>query len=577
MVALALKLLEETDRELLQVAQFDPECLSELAYDPRAYDFEHPVNKRPNHHFGLWDPHTIDGNGHYCRFVIQQVTLDALTNRLGDKELPKEEVLFEAAAVLAGTILMASGVSGSGPGAHDSNVTLTNLLPVIATYRDRFYEQLFEKVSGSHAERLLKEAKERRQPFGGARQHLNAELARRRAAQLEHVHLAMIFGRMGYPDAALRQANVVPVASARMVCQIECAIDALLQDIQTGQLRCAADRLPKIRNLLKRGIECGAIIDPWNILGFDGNFSLFPAIENSVRDHRADEIVGLVEQIMAVQSRLWSEAAAADDQELAGIIQEQFKSFSDWWRQFAAHEVNSVDAVDSLVVYQAAEHVAQALRLWHQGGAASGDVAFWAGHTEIFDSPKAYALVVDALLQRGDDVASMAILIHWLSQAEEIGLEEGDSSFHVLAEHWMARHYQRVFGGELDRNELVSINRRVRKLFDFMEANAEEYWSVPNFNLGPNNGEDLPDDIDAGFEEASDDSDNIYEAAWEGMVYNDSTDDGQEGSIYEGGGAVDFDELDEVAGEISERLEFIGTCRLFGNTEQVSPPIGRCN
>ena len=68
------------------------------------------------------------------------------------------------------------------------------------------------------------EAAERRQPFGGARQHLNAQLARRRASQLEHVHLAQIFARMGYVEAAARQANVVPCASARMLCQIDCLL-----------------------------------------------------------------------------------------------------------------------------------------------------------------------------------------------------------------------------------------------------------------------------------------------------------------------------------------------------------------
>ena len=49
-----------------------------MALDPRAYDFDHPVNRRPNYHFGQWDPHHIDNRGYYSRFVLQQVTLDAL-------------------------------------------------------------------------------------------------------------------------------------------------------------------------------------------------------------------------------------------------------------------------------------------------------------------------------------------------------------------------------------------------------------------------------------------------------------------------------------------------------------------
>ncbi len=46
--------------------------------NPRAYDFDHPVNRRPNYHFGGWDPHAIDNAGFYRRFVFQQVTLDGL-------------------------------------------------------------------------------------------------------------------------------------------------------------------------------------------------------------------------------------------------------------------------------------------------------------------------------------------------------------------------------------------------------------------------------------------------------------------------------------------------------------------
>src|SRR5690606_38285797 len=51
-VRLALRLLRETDEDLLEEAYFDPNLLDELAFDPRAYDFDHPVNKRPNYHFG---------------------------------------------------------------------------------------------------------------------------------------------------------------------------------------------------------------------------------------------------------------------------------------------------------------------------------------------------------------------------------------------------------------------------------------------------------------------------------------------------------------------------------------------
>src|SRR6185369_11833598 len=248
-VVAALKLLEETDDDLLRRAYFDPGQLDELSIDPRAYDFDHPANKRPNYHFGQWDPHKIDNKGHFRRFVVQQVTLDALMRRFTDApDISHEELLVEAAAVLAGTILMASGISGEGPGTFDSSMTLSKLLPQIARYRDDFYERLFAKIGGKHAERLKQEAAERRQPFGGARQHLNAQLARQRASQLEHVHLAKIFARMGHTAAAQREANVVPCAAARMQCQIDCLMTA-------GQAACDAGRLEEAVELLPQVVQ----------------------------------------------------------------------------------------------------------------------------------------------------------------------------------------------------------------------------------------------------------------------------------------------------------------------------------
>ncbi len=49
MISRALQFLQDTSPEILRAAQFDPNNLDELAMDPRAYDFDHPVNKRPNY------------------------------------------------------------------------------------------------------------------------------------------------------------------------------------------------------------------------------------------------------------------------------------------------------------------------------------------------------------------------------------------------------------------------------------------------------------------------------------------------------------------------------------------------
>ncbi|MCL4190397.1 MAG: hypothetical protein KJZ87_01530, partial [Thermoguttaceae bacterium] len=64
----ALEILRATDPDLLRQAWFDPNLLDELAMDPRAFDFDHPNNRRLNYHFGCWDPHLIDQRGFYRRF-----------------------------------------------------------------------------------------------------------------------------------------------------------------------------------------------------------------------------------------------------------------------------------------------------------------------------------------------------------------------------------------------------------------------------------------------------------------------------------------------------------------------------
>src|SRR6185369_13859703 len=338
------------------------------------------------------------------------------------------------------------------------------------------------------AERLKHEAAERRQPFGGARQHLNAQLARQRASQLEHVHLAKIFARMGQTAPAQHEASVVPCASARMQCQIDCLLTSGQLACDRGQLDEAARFLPKIVDLLKRAVHCGAVIDPWNILGFDAQYSLFPALENSVRDHRADELVALMDRLWALYSRLWSEAAAVDDAALSAQVSKEFKETAVWWHKFAVHEVSTVEAVDSRTVYRAAERVAKAMNVWHKGGASSGDVAFCAPHAEMFDSAKAYALVIETLLDRGDYVATMALLMHWLSQADAVGLVEADASWHELAERWFSETTSLCGTDKCDPNSARKRWDSARKFLDYLEANAESYWRPPTFALGPSGG-----------------------------------------------------------------------------------------
>jgi hypothetical protein len=579
----ALAILADTDPDILQQAWFDPQLVEELALDPRAYDFDHPASKRPNHHFGQWDLHRVDNRGNYRRFVLQQVTLDALLSRVdtppngnGGREqamaATREERMFEAAAVLAGTILMASGTTGNGPSCHGSDVTLSTLLPQIAAYRDQFYDDLLSRTHNRQGERLRAESQRTRQPFGGARQHLNQELARRRATQMQHVHLAQLYARMGYADAALNEAHAVRIASARIMCQIYCLLTAGHQAIDSHQLQSVARYIPEIEDLLQRGIECGALVDPWNIVGFGGNFSLFPALENTVRDFRVDDLIELVEQVLDLCARAWTEAAAVDDAPHEAVFSAALERVASWWDKYAAASVSSVKRLVGKEIEVSTNLVAGALAAWHKAGAAAGDVKFWRMFVDQFDSPKAFQLVVEALLERDDQVASMALMLQWISQVEHTSLEDGDASFHPLALRWLRAVEEKERATGTDQWPLLA------KFFSHLEASADAYWQVPEFGLaggemvretdddaeldedGDDEGSEEIDDVEPDDELWSDDeADELYSAAYEDMVYRDSTDDGYDADLIDEYTDGTQFELEEEAQRLGERLDFLTT------------------
>lgn len=450
-----IEILRSTDPVLLRDAWFDPEKLLELAVDPKAFDFDHPVNRRPNYYFGTWDPHLIDKNGYYRRFIIHQVTLEGILQRveMGGKSLngdPKnndptapsepiaeDELLYEAAAVLAGTILMGSGITGDHVQTHDSSVSLTNLMPIIASYRDRFYELLIQRVPAKMRPRLEEEARRLFQPFGGARQDLNKRLAKRRADQLQRLHLARVFARMGYYEAAARQAQIISVASARILCQIECLLTEGYMLADKGDYKGGEKLLSRIEDLIHRGIACGALPDPWTLLGFGAQYSLFPSADNTVHDHRIDDLINLLVDVFDLYSRLLKEAAAKGDGDRQADISDKMSDLAGWWDQYGSMTVSSVEGFSGQAIWESATKVAQALAVWHKAGIAAGDVSFWSRHVQRFNSPKAFVLLGEALLDQKDPIASMSLLMFWLSNAETIPLTENDYSFHGITFRWM--------------------------------------------------------------------------------------------------------------------------------------------
>ncbi len=545
MISLALDILEKTDPDLLQEACFDPNLLDELAFDPRPYDHGHPVNRRPNYLFGEWDPHLIDEQGRFRRFVVRKATLDSILTRIPEKdsrEVTRAERIQETGAVLAGTILMAAGTSGTGPTAFDSTVTLSKLVPRIARYRDAFYKRLIAGIGGEYGEKLRVESQKFRQPFGSARQHLNQELARQRAVELQESHLALLFAEMGYPEASRQRAAGISAVSVRMLAEMRSRLASGQLAVEKGRLAEAATLLSECEDLLHRGIACGAVADPWSALGFQGLFPLFNSREDSVRDTRLDDLIETMSRIFLLYADLLSAAAWAGEDELGKKLNRSLERTAVWWDKHAAYEVSDLPRVHGGERAAAAVHVAQALAGVRGSSASANDLAFWRQHRDGFRAPSAFAQVVDALLRQGNLRAAMALLTTWLSEAGEIPLEEGEASFHALARRWLREAIESTVPAE-ERIPLIA------RFFAHLEANADDLWSVPELNDGSS---ELWDDDE-------DEKEDVFEAAYEEMSYRDSTDDGEEGAVAGGGEPHEYFSLEDEADRLEGRLEFLAT------------------
>ncbi len=512
----ALKLLSETQPALLEEASFDPGKLDELAFDPRAHDHFHPVNKRPNVLFGEWDPHTIDNAGYFRRFVLRQMTLDTLLTWVAPGPHAVGDVgerLFEAAAVLAGTILMGAGVSGSGPNYHDSTVTLSKLVPRIARYRDAFYQQLLKALPGTHGERLRAEAEKRKQPFAGVRQFLNQAIATQRASHLQDRRLAQFYAAMGYPAAARAQATKIAAPAVRFGTEIRIRQTEAGFAADQSRPADAISLLAEVEGLLRRGIDCGALIDPWNILGYQGLFPIFPGREDTVRDPRAEELIHIAGRQLDLYARASAAAAVANDDGTRAVLTTNMRQFAEWWDKFATSTVNDMPRIVGGERADAAEHVADALAAWSIRKPNSNDIAFWRQHREGFTSPTAFAQVIEPLVERGEWKAATGLLMTWLSESDTVPLDEPGASFEHLAERWLRGVVASDLGPE--RASLL------RRFFELLEANAREDWLEAHDWLAENRPRARDED----------DEREPFSSAYEGMTYKDSTDDGVEGSV----------------------------------------------
>ncbi|MEZ6059837.1 MAG: hypothetical protein R3C19_05700 [Planctomycetaceae bacterium] len=571
LVRATLDFIRGLPEDLTVPAHFQLNNLDELSLDVRAHDHLHPVNKRTNYMFGEWDPEDISTRGYYRRFVLRKIILDSLLKWLQDGDPTQfSERLYDASAVLAGTILMASAISGSGPQTYDSSMSLTSLLPVVARQRDNFYQTLMDTATGARRKRLKAQAEVSRQPFGHVRHQLNMHLSQYGARQVQHRHLSSMFAAMGFEKAGCEEAHVIPCASARFESELLSRLMLARRNVRLGELSAAAELIHDCMDLLQRGIRCGAIVDPWNILGFQGMFPLFFAREDAIPDNRVEVLLELMEQIFDACSLVIAESAAVGNVAVREAVHSDFAKLATQWDTYATTTVGDLPAVKGAESLNAAEHVAAALAEWRTAGEAAGDISFWREHVGRFESARSFSQVVAALLERRDSVAAMGLLMQWLSEAETFGLESGKHSIHNL----LHRLLRAITHAGDDRDQQW---QNLRRLFAFLEANAGVFWQVPSLNefvdrhrrsASESSAEEAVD-LENLFEDDDDES-NLFDAAYDNVVFRDSADDGNQSDTIDEGYGPGTTEFELIYRQLEPRLKFLHTLGSLWSTTAVA-------
>lgn len=559
LLAQAIEILAASDPVVLRAGGFDFAQAEELALDPRAYDFLHPVHQRPAYQLGEWDPGQLDARGNYRRYVLRWPLLVGLT--LWQKQSRSPEAEFEASATLAGAIFLSGGVCGPSPSARTSDITLASVVSQIARARDEFFNHLLQRQTGARARWVRQDAEATHQPFGSVRQFLNRHMANMRAEQMRRDALSQIYAQMGFAAAATAEAKRISITSTRMQAEICNALTEGRQQIAQGNWPAGRDCFRRAQTLLHRAIGCGAVMDPWNILGFGGYFTLDTTSQSSINDQRIDDLLNIMQDIFDFGSRLLRESAAAGASEVTRDLDGELARLAAWWDRYATTEVSGYARVSGEDTLTSARFVVQVMQQRQQAGTAAGDVRFWNTHAAEFRTPQVYALVLETLLETGDYVAALALLMHWLGHEESVPLESGQASFHTLALRW-----HRLV---TTPNTLKALNMRgwesgekvLQRFFDLWEANADEQWRLPSRDeMGLAAAPAVP-------ERTSDDDDiaepqrgGLFSAAYEGFSYEDSADDGQDSSLAEQGGmSDDEDDLRRQADSLKGPLHLIDT------------------
>ena len=153
---------------------------------------------------------------------------------------------------------------------------------------------------------------------------------------------------------------------------------------------------------------------------------------------------------------------------------------------------------------------------------------------------------MEALLDRRDHVAALGLLMQWLSQADEVGLQASTLSFDRLLLRWLD------LVAELTKDSPADAWPMLRRLFAYLEANAGDFWNVPQLDESLSAADWVPTP------DEEEEDHGLFGAAYEGVTFRDSADDGQFGDTYDEPSAIpDAGEFEFFERRLEPRLHFL--------------------
>ena len=226
-----------------------------------------------------------------------------------------------------------------------------------------------------------------------------------------------------------------------MMCEMRCLMSVAHLAIERGRLEKPPPGCPtsRICSIGRSNAERWSI--PGTFWGLAASTACFPPIENSVPDHRVDELLDMMSDIFILYIRILTRPPPRATRPCSSIC-ETARRAGAWWDRFASTEVEAIEGVSGQETLESAEKRGGGVAGVAEGGAAAGDVAFWRRHVEHFRVPKAYALVIDTLLDRRDFGGRHGPVGPMAQSGREIPLVEEDFSFHDLAMSWMEDLWQ---------------------------------------------------------------------------------------------------------------------------------------